>query len=470
MASISTHANGDRRILFTDATGKRRTIYMGKASKRQVEHLRFRVEHLNTSRITGQALNPDTAKWLADVGVDIARKLAKVGLVGPRQDPATLDAFLAGYINGRTNIKPRTRLNLEAARQKMVAYFGAKKPLREITPGDADAFREKLHTDYAEATAARWVKHARQFFRVAVRKELVGRNPFEGVKAGSMDNPERLFFVTQEMTAAVLEACPDVEWRAMIALCRYGGLRCPSEVLSLRWSDIDWEKGRFLVRSPKLEHTRSKGLRMVPLFSQLRHYLEALWDAAPEGDNRVITLAVDGAKNFRTRFERIIQRAGLVPWERPFQNLRASRETELAARHPLHVVTAWIGNSVGVAQKHYLSVTEADFEAAILSPALEQPTRQPTRAPSFTPVQGQSDGSGKCLELPEMTEGDRTCTTVQVPPRGVENEHSAQSDSHVLNPTNAPTNARGSVEALAALLGHLPAEERERLARLLKGG
>lgn len=31
---------------------------------------------------------------------------------------------------------------------------------------------------------------------------------------------------------------------------------------------------------------------------------------------------------------------------------------------PIHVVTAWIGNSVPVAMKHYLQVTDADFELA----------------------------------------------------------------------------------------------------------
>ena len=43
---------------------------------------------------------------------------------------------------------------------------------------------------------------------------------------------------------------------------------------------------------------------------------------------------------------------GALPaWRRPFHNLRASRETELANEFPLHVVCEWIGNSVEVARK-----------------------------------------------------------------------------------------------------------------------
>ena len=55
-------------------------------------------------------------------------------------------------------------------------------------------------------------------------------------------NKEREFFVTQAMARRVLDACPDNEWRLLFALCRFGGLRCPSEPLALRWGDMDWER------------------------------------------------------------------------------------------------------------------------------------------------------------------------------------------------------------------------------------
>jgi hypothetical protein len=65
---------------------------------------------------------------------------------------------------------------------------------------------------------------------------------------------------------------------------------------------------------------------------------------------------------------KIIARAGLEPWEKLFQNLRATRETELAEIYPMHVVCAWIGNSPAVAAKHYLQVTDAHFAEAAQNP------------------------------------------------------------------------------------------------------
>ena len=69
-----------------------------------------------------------------------------------------------------------------------------------------------------------------------------------------------------------------------------------------------------------------------------------------------------GLANLRTQLMRIIKRAGLPPWPKLFHNLRASRETELAAEYPIHVACAWIGNSAAIAAKHYLQVTDADYD------------------------------------------------------------------------------------------------------------
>lgn len=72
----------------------------------------------------------------------------------------------------------------------------------------------------------------------------------------------------------------------------------------------------------------------------------------------------DANQNLRTQLQPIIRRAGLDSWPKLFHNLRASRETELAAVYPIHVVCDWIGHAAAIAQKHYLHVTDHDFERA----------------------------------------------------------------------------------------------------------
>lgn len=166
--------------------------------------------------------------------------------------------------------------------------------------------------------------------------------------------PNRDRFITLDETARLLDACPNHHWRAIVALARYGGLRCPSEVLSLRWMDIDWAAGRIVVTSPKTEHHPGKASRTIPLFPELRSVLEECFELAAEGavyvvDERMRASARGKASwrncNLRTAFMKIVRRAGLTPWPRLFHNLRASRQTELAERFPAHVVCDWLGNS-----------------------------------------------------------------------------------------------------------------------------
>ena len=97
----------------------------------------------------------------------------------------------------------------------------------------------------------------------------------------------------------------------------------------------------------------------------------------PDGGEPVIPVANRVCTtNLRTTFEKIITRAKVEPWGKPFQNLQGSRETELGKTLPIHVVTAWMGNTPKVAMEHYLQVRDEDFEEAAKT------TRIPTQKPS----------------------------------------------------------------------------------------
>ena len=79
----------------------------------------------------------------------------------------------------------------------------------------------------------------------------------------------------------------------------------------------------------------------------------------------VVTHYRDASQNLRTTFEKIVKRAGLNIWPKPFQNLRAMQETEPMETYPAHVVFSWIGHSDKVARRHYLQTSDAHFEKAI---------------------------------------------------------------------------------------------------------
>jgi len=287
---------------------------------------------------------------------------------------------LQSYLAKRGDVKPSTLSNWRNTQRNLLRFFDPNDPLKSITAGDAKDFERWLRTGEAREnryastdaeqglslnTARKRISHAKQFFEDAVQRELITRNPFKGLKRTVGSNRDRDHFITREDAQRVLDACPNAEWRLIFALCRFGGLRCPSEYRELTWADIDWDRKRIRVTSPKTEAYEGKGEREIPICPELRPHLEAVWEQAQVGEEYVIPRCRKANVNLSTQLLRIIRKAGLTPWGKVFTNLRASRATELASEHPAHVAAAWLGHSTVVASKHYWQVTPEDFERAI---------------------------------------------------------------------------------------------------------
>ena len=381
MASLTTSKDGVRRILVT-VDGRRRSIHLGRLEKRQAQTVLSYVARLETAKQVGGQIEGDITIWLSRIVDKLHAKLVRVGLTTERE-AAELESFLTNYIAGRVDVKPATRKKYEATKKSLVQFFGSDKQLYDITPGCAEEWRlDMLKNGLQENTARKHIAVAKLFFGTAVKKQLITSNPFSGLKATILPNTERFHFITREDIEKVIKACPNAEWRLIVALSRYGGLRCPSETISLTWKDIDWEHGRIRVRSPKTEHHAGGESRVIPMFPELRPYLDAVWEEAQPGAKYVITQYRDKTQNLRSRLLDIIWAAGLKEWPKLFQNLRSTRETELAEEFPMHVVCKWIGNSQPVAAKHYLQLTDEHFERALQpnSSPVKKTARQTARA------------------------------------------------------------------------------------------
>jgi integrase len=366
MASVVSDPNSLKRVMFFDCNGDRKTVRLGKLDKRKAEDIRGHIEHIMGAKRTGGAIPSATAIWLREIDDTLADRLASAGLIDPRNSQR-LGVFLDTFVSAReTSAKPNTIRNMNGAKKALLEFFGVDCPIRSITPANAEAFRQKaIDLKLGENTVRRRCGLARQFFNAAIRQKMIQENPFREIKCTVRATPERFFYITREMALKVLDACPNLQWKLIFALCRFGGLRCPSELMLLRWGDIDWENGRVRIHSPKTEHHDGGESRIIPLFEELRPLLLEALEQAPEGSEHIIWQYRMENGNLRTGLERIIWHAGLKPWPKLFNNLRSSRETELAETFPLHVVCAWIGNSKAVAAEHYLQVTSEHFQRAL---------------------------------------------------------------------------------------------------------
>jgi len=269
MASLSTDKRGNRRLQFKAPNGKRATVYLGKLPLRQAQTVKSYVERLIIAVVSGDNIDSDTAGWLAKITDELHGKLAAVGLVSKRERVA-LGAFVANYITSRNDVKPASKEIWRQGERSLADYFGNEAPPHLIRNEQAEAYKQHLlGTGLRPYTVRKRLQFAKMIFTVMVKRGLIQGNPFDGVQVPATTDQSRDVYVPQADILVVMDQAPDAEWRAILALSRFGGLRCPSEVLSLKWEHIHWDRKRITVVSPKTTRHPNGGQRVIPLFPEL---------------------------------------------------------------------------------------------------------------------------------------------------------------------------------------------------------
>ncbi len=98
-----------------------------------------------------------------------------------------------------------------------------------------------------------------------------------------MHNRDRQAYVPAETVERLIaEQAPNAEWRLLLAMARYLGVRAPSEPFSMTWDCVDWDKQRIRIPSSKTA-VHGKAFRVMPILPQVKPYLEACFEQAPEG-------------------------------------------------------------------------------------------------------------------------------------------------------------------------------------------
>lgn len=395
MAGLSKRRDGSGWLLqFRAADGERKFISLGpEVDRGTANKWRHYVTQLAADMALGRPHDEHSIAWIESLGSDYLDKLHAVGLgFGMGVAGCTVSQLCTRFLEAWEDRKKGTRANYQNAINNLIERFGTRS-VDSISQEDADGFRSWLKAEkLADATISRRILAARTVWKMATRWGIARRNVWAGVRAGSQTNTAKRHFVPVEVIAKVLDACPDQEWRTIFALARFGGLRVPSEFAGLKWGDILWDQRKMRVCSPKTAHHAGQDARWVPLFPELERELSASFARAKPGDEYVVGFTHrQSAANLRSHGERIVKKAGVQAWPKLWQNLRASRESELMRQYDLTTVCLWIGNSPAIAAAHYAMSRNLDADFA-------QAASQPT------------EGSGKVVLRPVLR-GDEPSDT-----------------------------------------------------------
>jgi integrase len=308
-----------------------------------------------------------TKAWLENAPPEILTKLAKYGFC-MLPSTYTVQELWDSFFDAHPDMIEQTRKTYCYAHERFKSFF--KQPnelLNKLTKARMEEWRRflRVETKLAPATIAGTLSKAKAVFNWAQKEGWIVESPLKGVGRGSFRNRDKDRFIKPEEYHKLLGACDCQEWRVIISLARYGGLH-PNEVLNLRWCDIDWEGNRFKVSNAKLRQYEGKYVREIPIFAEVATELEKLRLLPGNEDTGYVISRYTNREqcNLGTQFARIAKRAGLGKVPRPFDNMRASRSTEIYKQYGAKMESLWIGHSLKVALDHYLMVTDDDFAIA----------------------------------------------------------------------------------------------------------
>lgn len=346
--------------VYTD--GQQKTITLG--SRRDVHTCFKMVSGLVESKRKGTKPPPVIYAWIERIDSRLRDRLSELELITERMGTCTLTDLYERWRNYPVDRKENTFLNNRTAFRHVQKYFADDQLADEVTEEDALRFKRFLASEkQSPATITGIFRKINGWYSLGIKLGMVTQNPFKAVKCAPMENESRQFYVRPEWYRKIIASCPDQNWRTLVCLARIGGLRVDSETSVLRWEDVDFANGLMTVRSPKTERYAGKARRIIPLYPELRAELKRQ-RAITDDDGMVLPPNFRG-KNLRQQFFRIIFRAGLRPWEKLFNNLRASREMDLLEVFPAHVVSAWMGHSVVTERKHYVFARKEDYAKAL---------------------------------------------------------------------------------------------------------
>lgn len=419
MASVVKTKTGYCIQLSPKEDAKRPKIHLGRIKTSDAHTARGNIVKLINLRNTGGEMTSATSEWLNGVpgkkkGISdgLRARLETLGLV-ERSKPAevkdddrwSVTQWVDHFIKTSTKPDSDNRRKISNVGERLKAFFGNDK-IEDITDFQCKNFRAFLKDTIklSENTTRRHIGICRQIFNAAIDNRILSQNPFKGQAVTVQPNPSRFFYVGVDLAQKVLDAMPDAEWRLIFGLARWGGLRCPSEVVALKWSDIDFEKEEFIVHSPKTAHHVGHDQRTVPMFPELKPLFLAAQEAAPVGSVYCVNRYRDGKEvNLRTQFDKFLSRAKIFVWQKPFQNCRSTRESELfrITNGNIKAVCSWIGNSEEIALKHYAQLQEADLKEAARKSILADGKVEVHNQVHDTPEKGCTEVHGQNSETPE---------------------------------------------------------------------
>jgi integrase len=332
------------RLRAYTATG-RKSIWLGDIPEADAVAVQRHVDEILAAQTADLPLPRQTVRWLDQICPALRRKLSAI--LGATHTVGTaIDAYV-------TETRERLALATWNDRQRSLELLREtldQRPIDRVSTEDVTECHQSLTV--GESTRGKIAAGWRAFFRWCIDRKLIADNPAR--ELSTKINVREKHFVPVGVAAKLIEiATPAMA--VAIAMSRFGGIRVPSELRSLTWDAVDWDRKRITICDHKRNTTRT-----IPLFPEIAAAL-----ARHPRDVPLCGDLIDGSDSgMACRLLNLMAIAGVTPWRAPWHSMRATRETELIEQYGLATASQWVGNSAAVAMRSYAMVTDEHWRTA----------------------------------------------------------------------------------------------------------
>jgi site-specific recombinase XerD len=173
----------------------------------------------------------------------------------------------------RVNFTTHTQKDYKSILKLIVNYFGADKPVVDITIRDIEHYKnEKYDRKRSPHTINHDLRYFKAFFNKLICWGILDKNPCKGIKPIRIDETIRPYLSKEELHI-VLTHTEGTQLHDIILIAVLTGLRL-GEIVNLTWVDILLDKRKIIVRSNGNFRTKTGKIRTIPINSSLQKILE----------------------------------------------------------------------------------------------------------------------------------------------------------------------------------------------------
>ena len=317
--------------------------------------------HLYASNVTkliekhGSSPDDTMTLWLDNIDPKIRSKLVSAGLItNSSAYPGRLGEWWKYVVDNQyTGVKSSGTVTLyNQSKKKAIEFFASNARLESISKGKIEEFRVSLvRKGMATSTVGGHLRKLKTILNWAVQYELIDKNPFNTIKIDNKKDKENKVYVSSDKINKLLLVC-DPYWQAAICLCRYAGMRFPSDVFGLEWDRVNFQNETIVIWRQKTQRDV-----LIPMTQPVKRTLGVLYDYADSGefvfpDNMRAYLKYPARAT--SRLVAFIRKAGMEPWPVLTNSMRTSYGRDLADHGaPIQDIAKWMDHSVDVAIKNY---------------------------------------------------------------------------------------------------------------------